>query len=59
MASTGEVGCLGDDSGTALLTAMLSVGHRIPKKNILLSTGGAKQKADMPEAARTLKRAWL
>ena len=55
MASTGEVGCLGDDSGTALLTAMLSVGHRIPKKNILLSTGGAKQKADMLEAARTLK----
>ena len=55
MASTGEVGCVGDDSGTALLTAMLSVGHRIPKKNILLSTGGAKQKADMLEAARTLK----
>ena len=55
MASTGEVGCLGDDSGTALLTAMLSVGHRIPKKNILLSTGGAKQKADMLEATRTLK----
>ena len=55
MASTGEVGCLGDDSGTALLTAMLSVGHRIPKKNILLSTGGAKQKADMLEAASTLK----
>ena len=55
MASTGEVGCLGDDSGTALLTAMLSVGNRIPKKNILLSTGGAKQKADMLEAARTLK----
>ena len=55
MASTGEVGCLGDDSGTALLTDMLSVGHRIPKKNILLSTGGAKQKADMLEAARTLK----
>ena len=55
MASTGEVGCLGDDSGTALLTAMLSVGHRIPKKNILLSTDGAKQKADMLEAARTLK----
>ena len=50
-----DPGCLGDDSGTALLTAMLSVGHRIPKKNILLSTGGAKQKADMLEAARTLK----
>ena len=47
MASTGEVGCLGDDTGSALLAAMLSVGQRIPKKNILLSTGGAKQKADM------------
>ena len=55
MASTGEVGCLGDDTGSALLAAMLSVGQRIPKKNILLSTGGAKQKADMLEAARTLK----
>ncbi len=55
MASTGEVGCLGDDSGTALLTAMLSVGHRIPKKNILLSTGGAKQKAEMLDAARMLE----
>ena len=55
MASPGEVGWLGADSGTALLTAMFSVGHRIPKKNILLSTGGAKQKADMLEAARTLK----
>ena len=55
MASTGEVGCLGDDTGSALLSAMLSVGQRIPEKNILLSTGGAKQKADMLEAARTLK----
>ena len=55
MASTGEVGCLGDDTGCALLAAMLSVGQRIPEKNILLSTGGAKQKADMLEAARTLK----
>ncbi len=55
MASTGEVGCLGDDTGTALLTAMLSVGYRIPKKNILLSTGGAKQKAEMLDAARMLK----
>ena len=55
MASTGEVGCLGDDTGSALLAAMLSVGQRIPEKNILLSTGGAKQKADMLEAARTLK----
>ena len=54
MASTGEVGCLGDESGHALLNAMLSVGHRIPEHNILLSTGGPKQKADMLEAARTL-----
>ena len=56
MASTGEVGCLGDETGSALLNAMLSVGHRIPEKNILLSTGGAKQKAEMLEAARTLKQ---
>ena len=54
MASTGEVGCLGDDTSTALLKSMLSVGQRIPEKNILLSSGGAKQKAEMLDAARTL-----
>lgn len=54
MASTGEVGCLGDDTNTALLKSMLSVGHNIPEKNILLSTGGAKQKATMLDAARQL-----
>jgi carbamoyl-phosphate synthase large subunit len=54
MASTGEVGCLGDDTNTALLKSMLSVGHRIPKKRILLSTGSAKQKAEMLDAARQL-----
>ncbi len=54
MASTGEVGCIGDNTNTALLKAMLSVGHRIPKKTVLLSTGGAKQKADMLDAARML-----
>lgn len=54
MASTGEVGCLGDDTSCALLKSMLSVGHRIPEKNILLSTGSAKQKAEMLDAARTL-----
>ena len=54
MASTGEVGCLGDDTNQALLKSMLSVGHRIPKQNILLSTGGAKQKAEMLDAARML-----
>ena len=47
MASTGEVGCLGEDSRSALLKSMLSVGQRIPEKNILLSTGDGKQKAEM------------
>lgn len=55
MASTGEVGCLGEDSRTALLKSMLSVGHRIPQKNILLSTGDGKQKAEMLVASRMLK----
>ena len=55
MSSTGEVGCLGDDTNSALLKSMLSVGMRIPKKNILLSTGGAKQKADMLDAAKLLQ----
>ena len=64
MSSTGEVGCLGDDTSCALLKSMLSVGHRIPNRineqgeeipgNILLSTGGAKQKAEMLDAARML-----
>ena len=54
MASTGEVGCIGDDTASALLCAMLSVGHRIPKKGVLLSTGPGKQKADMLRAAQQL-----
>ena len=54
MASTGEVGCIGDNTNSALLKAMLSVGHRIPKKTVLLSTGSAKQKAEMLDAARML-----
>ena len=56
MSSTGEVGCLGDDTSTALLKSMLSVGLRIPKKTVLLSTGGAKQKAEMLDAAKMLKQ---
>ena len=56
MASTGEVGCLGEDTQCAILKAMLSVGYRIPQKNILLSTGDAKQKADMLSAARLLQQ---
>ncbi|MCK6144479.1 carbamoyl-phosphate synthase (glutamine-hydrolyzing) large subunit [Prevotella intermedia] len=55
MSSTGEVGCIGEDTHTALLKSMLSVGQRIPAKNILLSTGGAKQKAEMLDAAKILK----
>ena len=55
MASTGEVGCLGEDSRSALLKAMLSVGQRIPAKNILLSTGDGKQKAEMLAASAMLR----
>ncbi|MCI6551735.1 MAG: carbamoyl-phosphate synthase (glutamine-hydrolyzing) large subunit [Prevotella sp.] len=55
MSSTGEVGCLGDDTDQALLKAVLSVGQRIPKKTVLLSTGGAKQKAEMLDSARLLR----
>lgn len=55
MASTGEVGCIGSDTSCAILKAMLAVGYRIPKKNILLSTGTPKQKVDMLSAARMLR----
>ena len=54
MASTGEVGCIGEDTSTALLKSMLSVGHRIPAHTVLLSTGTAKQKVEMLSAAREL-----
>ena len=54
MASTGEVGCIGEDTSCAVLKSMLSVGYRIPEKNILLSTGNAKQKAEMLGAAKLL-----
>lgn len=54
MASTGEVGCIGDDTDEALLKSMLSVGHRIPRRSVLLSTGTPRQKTDMLEAARML-----
>ena len=54
MASTGEVGCIGDDLSEAVLKSMLSVGLRIPEKSILLSTGTPKQKVAMLDAARML-----
>ena len=56
MASTGEVGCIGSYTSCAILKAMLSVGYRIPEKNILLSTGTPKQKVDMLSAARMLQK---
>ena len=54
MSSTGEVGCLGEDYDDAILKAMLSVGYRIPKKNILLSTGPIKDKVTLLEASHLL-----
>lgn len=54
MASTGEVGCIGDDSNEAVLKSMLSVGYKIPEKNILISSGSARQKADLLYACRLL-----
>ena len=54
MASTGEVGCLGEDARSALLKSMIAVGHKIPAKNILLSTGDGKRKAEMLEASKIL-----
>ncbi|RXI24460.1 MAG: carbamoyl phosphate synthase large subunit [Candidatus Amulumruptor caecigallinarius] len=57
MSSTGEVGCIGTDTNDALLKSMLSVGLRIPSKGVLLSTGAAKQKTDLLEAAHKLNAA--
>lgn len=54
MHSTGEVGCIGDDFDEAILKSMLSVGYNIPKKNILISSGDAKQKAELLRACRLL-----
>src|SRR6185436_4599280 len=55
MASTGEVGCLGDDFDEAFLKALLSVGFRLPIKSVLLSTGPIESKAAFLESARTLQ----
>lgn len=56
MVSTGEVGCLGNDTNDAILKSMLSVGYKIPQQSILLSTGTAKQKVDMLAAAELLHK---
>jgi carbamoyl-phosphate synthase large subunit len=55
MASTGEVGCIGDNFYDATLKAMLSVGYRIPKKNILLSTGPMRSKVELVNSCRMLR----
>ena len=54
MASTGEVGCIGEDTNEAVLLGLLSVGQRIPKKNILISSGDAKQKSSLLPACKLL-----
>ncbi len=56
MASTGEVGCIGDSFHEALLKAMYSVGYRMPVKAVMISSGPAKSKADLLEAVRLLER---
>jgi len=59
MASTGEVGCLGDDTDAAILTSLLAVGLRVPRKAVLMSNGSSRQKTDMLEAAHLLHRTGL
>ena len=54
MSSTGEVGCLGDDTNCAILKSMLSVGLRVPEKSVLISSGDAKQKANLLRPCREL-----
>jgi len=54
MSSTGEVGCLGDDMNEALLNALIATGYRLPKKSILISSGGARGKMDLLDACKTL-----
>ena len=54
MASTGEVGCIGDDYYEAVLKSMLSVGIRIPQKNVLISSGTLRSKVDLLNASRML-----
>ncbi len=56
MASTGEVGCIGDNLDEALLKSMLSVGHRIPEKTVLISSGNPRQKADLLHACQLLNQ---
>lgn len=56
MSSTGEVACLGDDFNEAFLKSLLSTGHRFPEKGIMLSTGTARNKAELLDELNYLKR---
>ncbi|MDD5998066.1 MAG: carbamoyl-phosphate synthase (glutamine-hydrolyzing) large subunit [Bacteroidales bacterium] len=56
MSSTGEVGCIGDDLSEALLKSLLSVGYKIPKKNVMISSGEAKSKVDLLDACKMLQK---
>ena len=55
MSSTGEVGCIGENYYDAVLQSMLSVGYRIPQKNILISSGPLRSKIELLNSARMLK----
>ncbi|MCR9011166.1 carbamoyl-phosphate synthase (glutamine-hydrolyzing) large subunit [Gabonibacter chumensis] len=55
MASTGEVGCIGENYYEAVLKSMLSVGYRIPCKNILISSGPSRSKVELLTSARMLQ----
>ena len=59
MASTGEVGCIGDDTSEAILKAMISVGHRVPEKGVLFSNGNMKQKISLLDSARRIQQRGL
>ena len=59
MTSTGEVGCIGDDTDEAVLKAMLAVGHKIPRQSILLSSGTPRQKASLIESAQLIHKKGL
>ena len=59
MASTGEVGCIGDDTSEAILKAMISVGHRVPEKGVLFSNGNMKQKISLLDSARRIEKRGL
>ena len=56
MSSTGEVGCIGDTVEEALISSLIATGYKIPSKDkgVMISSGGAKEKAAMLDAAQAL-----